>query len=161
MTCPKLAWPISNTGGKRKKRSDGIDILVGPYVLDIGASCKFRNMMLDCSPCLTKSRAGSGGHFIACLRRTMSIADIGRLQGAPTILVQALVEAAAGETSKVGRALGDAMSINVLTRLAPKALWSAGLIDALPLDIWSRTPPRTGMLPDVLYRRGDDIGDPL
>ncbi len=143
---------MSSTGGVRKN-SGGIDILAGThnYILDIGASSKFRCMMLDCSPCLSKSRAGNGGHFIACLRRTMSIADIGRLQGAPTILVQALVEAAAGDTSNVGRALGDAMSINVLMRLVPRALWSGGLIDALPLDVWSRTPPRSGMLPDALY----------
>jgi hypothetical protein len=49
----------------------------------------------------------------------MTIADIGRLQGATTIMVQALVEAAVGDTSKVGRALGDALSINVLMRLVP------------------------------------------
>jgi site-specific DNA-cytosine methylase len=83
---------------REKKQSDGIDILALPYVLDVGASPKFRCMMLDCSPCLTKSRAGTGGHFITCLRRTMTIADIGRLQGAPT----ALVESAGGDTSKVG-----------------------------------------------------------
>ncbi len=147
---------------RHKNKSGGIDILAGThnYILDIGASSKFRCMMLDCSPCLTKSRAGSGGHYIACLRRTMTIADIGRLLGATTVMVQALVEAAAGDTSKVGRALGDAMSINVLMRLVPRALWCAGLIDALPLDVWSRTPPRSGMLRDALYNRGDDMGDP-
>jgi len=127
---------------REKKQSDGIDILALPYVLDVGASPKFRCMMLDCSPCLTKLRAGTGGHFITCLRQTMTIADVGRLQGAPTALVNALVEAAGGDTSKVGRALGDAMSINVLMRLLPRALWSAGVIDALPFDIWSRHPAR-------------------
>lgn len=144
-----------------KKQAEGIDILALPYVLDVGASPKFRCIMWDCSPCLTKSRAGTGGHFITCLRRTMTIADIGRLQGAPTALLNALVEAAGGDTSKVGRALGDAMSINVLMRLLPRALWSAGVINALPLDIWSRTPPRSGILPDALYARGSDTGDPL
>ena len=48
--------------------------------------------------------------------------------------------------------MGDAMSINVLVRLVPRALWSGGLIDDLRLDVWSRTPPRSGMLPDALYR---------
>ena len=72
-----------------------------------------------------------------------------------------MVEAAGGDTSKVGRALGDAMSINVLMRILPRALWSAGVIDALPLNIWSRKPPRSGILPDALYARGDDMGDPL
>jgi len=52
----------------------------------------------------------------------MTIADIGRLQGATTVMVQALVEAAAGDASKVARALGDAMSINVLEALATGAV---------------------------------------
>ena len=59
----------------------------------------------------------------------------------------------------VGAAFGDAMSINVLMRVVPRALYAAGLIQRLPFDIWARRPPAEGILPDATYQRGKDVGD--
>ena len=146
-----------------KQKTDGIDILktrTRPYVLDANAGKKFRHIMLDCSPCLTRARAQKGGHFVTALRRMMNINEIGRLQGCPTSVTTALRDSAASDEA-VGAAFGDAMSINVLMRVVPRALRAVGLLKELPFDIWARKPPAQGVLPDVTYKRGNDVGDKL
>ena len=75
-------------------------------------------------------------------------------------MAREFLDAVGGDEKIVGQGVGDAMSLNVLMRVLPRALYSAGLIDALPFDVWSRTPPAAGILPDVLYERGADVGDP-
>ena len=37
---------------------------------------------------------------------------------------------------KLGHALGNSISINVLERLIPRVLVMAGLVETVPLDIW-------------------------
>lgn len=38
----------------------------------------------------------------------------------------------------IGRALGNAMSRNILDRLLPRVLFAAGLLRTLPTDRWER-----------------------
>ena len=58
------------------------------------------------------------------------------LQGLPRAILNKLIQAAGGNGRTVGQALGDAMSIYVLMRLLPRALYSTGLLDSLPQDVW-------------------------
>jgi len=59
----------------------------------------------------------------------------------------------------VGRAFGDAMSMNVLMRVLPRALRSAGYIQQLPPDRWADI-PKIGRLPDAVYRLDDPSAFP-
>ena len=56
------------------------------------------------------------------------------MQGVPGAAVAAMLEAVERNERMVGGALGDAMSVNVLTRLLPRALYAAGLLAHLPDD---------------------------
>ena len=88
----------------------------------------------------------------------MNINEIGWLQGCPTNVTAALLDSAMKEEA-VGAAFGGAMSSNILTRVVPRGLYAAGLIQQLPFDIWARRPPAEGILPDATYQRGTDVGD--
>ena len=93
----------------------------------------------------------------------MTVQEIGRLQGCPTSVTNALRGSHVTDDG-IGAAFGDAMSINVLMRVLPRALCAAGLLRELPIDMWdmwARQPPAQGLLPDVMYNRGQDVGDPL
>lgn len=84
------------------------------------------------------------------LGRFMSIYEIGGLQGVPKDWVDELL--AAHDVATVGKAFGDAMSLNVLMRLLPVALYSAGLIPEVPKDKWAAdNVPKTGCLPSAVY----------
>lgn len=60
--------------------------------------------------------------------------------------------------SKVAKAFGDAMSLNVLMRILPRALASAGLLagDDEFKDVWEAIPAR-GSLPGVMYERPNPV----
>jgi hypothetical protein len=126
-----------NNAGKRaffwrreKERSDGVDFLKSTssstttYVLDAHAGNDFRHIMLDCSTCLTRARAQRGGHFVTALRRMMTVQEIGRLQGCPTSVTNALRGSHVTDDG-IGAAFGDAMRINVRMRVLPRALYAA------------------------------------
>ena len=90
----------------------------------------------------------------------MHVIEMARLHDLPSTVPRELLDAIGSDDKIVGQGVGDAMSLNVLMRVLPRALYAAGLIDALPFDVWARTPPAAGILPDVLYERGVDVGDP-
>jgi hypothetical protein len=52
------------------------------------------------------------------------------------------------------RALGDAMSLNVLMRIIPRAVHASGLLPKwVPSDVWARTSTLRGQrLPDAVLR---------
>ena len=145
---------------RKKMRMERIDIFKQWYVIDIHAGKNYRHMARNRSPCITKSRGATCGYFITRLKRRMQVVEMARLQGLPSSLAREFLDAVGGDEKLVGQGVGDAMSLNVLMRVLPRALYAAGLIDALPFDVWARTPPAAGILPDVLYERGADVGDP-
>ena len=53
-----------------------------PFALDIFAG-RNPHYMLDKVPCLTRSRAGSGGFYISCLSRCLTVEEMLNLQGLP------------------------------------------------------------------------------
>lgn len=130
---------------KRFAKSNGAP--VRDLVVDAGASKRFCTGMAGRSPCLTKSR--SFGHYLCDENRYMNLHEMGALQGIPKLWVDSMATCQSETT--IGQALGDAMSICTLMRLLPRALYSAGLIDALPRDIWEKGDESSGHLPDALY----------
>ncbi len=53
-----------------------------PFVLDIFAG-RSPHYMFDKVPCLTRNRAGSGGFYISCLSRCLTVEEMLNLQGLP------------------------------------------------------------------------------
>lgn len=106
------------------------------FCYDAGASWSYVQCLKDKCPCLTRSR--SSGHYLPKLRRFISVLEHGSLQGLPHSATRYMVEAANGDERVVRAALGDAMSLNVLMRVLGKALYSAGLVAAIPSDPWQQ-----------------------
>ena len=102
----------------------------------------------------------SGGHWIYQLRRKTSIYEMAALQGLPQVILQRMMETSVGEAF-LGAAIGDAMSINVLMRVLPVALASAGILssgEASTLDVWRHASAVSGAMPDALYVRKGCVG---
>ena len=107
---------IRNKGGRPSKEF---------WFIDIDASEERTYWIKDTCPCLTKSR-GSHGFYVTKLRGMMTLREVARFQGLDPAKLQM-------DTSGIGRtawgqALGDGMSLNVLTRVLNNALFSAGLV---------------------------------
>ena len=157
---PRLDAPAALSAGAKKNvkkftkkfAKKNIDLADAWGVVDASAGPGFASAMLGCSPCLTKTRGGSGGHYLAKLGRYMNIYEIGGLQGIPKSWIDDMLEACPDE-GVVGRAFGDAMSMNVLMRVLPRALWAVGLIDSLPPDVWATASTSVGQMPECIYAR--------
>jgi hypothetical protein len=81
----------------------------------------------------------------------MTVHEMAALQGVPRNILDRML-ATTQTPADVGAALGDAMSINVLMRILPRALASAGLIaDGQCTDIWKSSTAIAGVMPDALY----------
>lgn len=123
------------------------------YVVDANAGKSFRHAMAGCSPCITRSRGRSNGHYLFALSRFMSCEEIGRLQGFPIKTIKALQLAA--PDADLGGAFGDAMSLNILLRLLPRVLYAAGLVRSV-VDMWGDVHQTLGRatrtMPDDLYK---------
>ena len=94
-------------------------------VVDVGSSAKWSRVMRGCSPCLTASRAKTGGHFLFTCRRLMTETEICRLQGIPDGRFD--YEMANVSQTKFLHAVGNAMSSNVVARILARALPAAVL----------------------------------
>lgn len=81
--------------------------------------------MLGQSPCLTRTRAAAGGHWISTRSRLMSIPEMLRLQGMSPDL-----NAAGISVRQMGCMIGNAMSVNVLERLLVRLLPAVGLLNS-------------------------------
>ena len=152
-------------------------------VIDTAASARYSTSMVGCVPCITKSRGRqlcfikallvlltyqfahyaisysprslvdrSGGHWISKLNRHTSLFELAGLQGLPRCILDRMLETSQTH-GDIGAAIGDAMSINVLMRLLPLALDSAGLLNEPCRDVWKDSAGVFGMMPDSLYIR--------
>ena len=84
--------------------------------------------------------------LVSRLKRRLHVVEMARLQGLTSHMAREFLDAAGGDEKIVGQGVGDAMSLNVLMRVLPRALDAAGLIDTMPLDVWARHPPAAGIL---------------
>ena len=118
----------------------GDQVATQEYILDVAASEAFQSARRYHCPCLTRSRLKTSptGFFIPKLRRRLSVAEAGKLQGWPTALLKDLQNNFSD--SELGAALGDAMSVNVLGKVLIQCLVSIGAVspeDAETLDPWT------------------------
>jgi site-specific DNA-cytosine methylase len=140
---------------KRRMEVKGVDLDKQTVFVDVMASASFSTHRLDCCPCITATRGSQGGFYVTSQKRMTSVEEMARLQGFPTKYAKALLEA--GSKPQVGHAIGNAMSVNTLTRLLPKVLVAAGLVRPGEIvDPWKHITQafvkQSKLLPDDLYR---------
>jgi hypothetical protein len=83
----------------------------------------------------------------------MTPTEIAAFQGMPRIITKLLLNTNPGEAN-FGRAIGDAMSLNVLMRLFVKLLPYVGLATQCKLkDRWGTGMSTAGMMPDAVLDR--------
>lgn len=104
-----------------------------PVIIDIDSSVDFSSWRLGYTPTITAAR-GATGFFCTTLGRRLCVSEMLRLQGFRPETVS--WEAAGVPRTKMGKAIGNAMTCSILERLLPRILWSAGLIPKLPKDMW-------------------------
>ena len=115
-----------------------LDKDVNPFevhaVVDAGSSEKFSCMMVDKFPCITATRGKSLMYWLSSKMRMVELEELCRLQGFQLETLRH--EEAEVRATSVGHMVGNTMSVNILERLLPRLLFSAGLISHLPPDRW-------------------------
>ena len=107
-----------------------------PRFLNI--NCAQRTVSKDsrCSPCLTRSRCVSGGHWITNMRRMMTRHEVEVLQGFPA----GRIRLPAGVSEKVyAGMLGNAFTVPVVGRVCLALLRTVGIVDPTWPDVWARS----------------------
>ncbi len=139
---------------KEKLQKAGVNYKEKPCFVDVMASKAFAQVQIGKAPCITATRAAQGGYYITTKRRLTTLTELGRLQGWPTWKIATLLGTNVPPRI-IGHAIGNGMSVNVLMRLLPRALWAAGLLESPAKDIWkkyTRNCPAE-VMPDDWYRR--------
>lgn len=106
-----------------KLKADGIDGLKSRYVADIGGSRDRVVYMEGVSPCLTRSRASSGGHWLTWKQRKMTSSEVLALQGVPPGRIPAGVLS----DRQLGAIAGNAVPVPLLRRVMKALFKAAGL----------------------------------
>ena len=101
-----------------------------PAVIDHGASRG--SVTFGASPTLTAARAKTGGFWLLHKGRTMTLDEIMRLQGMRPSRFQLTCGM---RPSAMGKAVGNAMSGNVLHRVVARIAWALGMDEVR--DQWS------------------------
>jgi len=130
--------PPESSGTKRrnvlaaleKLTTEGHDPMTIPAVVDHGSTNL--NFAIGYSPCITKARASTHGHWITCLQKEMSINDMLRLQGVPEWRVRGWKNHIA--TGNFLGIIGNAIPVPLLERIFMRALYAAGLVNSRIVD---------------------------
>ena len=133
----------------------GADFESEACLVDLHAAKRFANATVDKMPCLTASRGEHGGYYLTNQDRMTSVEELARLQGWTTDDAKRL-KSSGQSANKLGKALGNAMSVNVLYRVLPRALYAAGLLVSKADDVYKRElcdlkQFRKRLLPDALH----------
>ena len=108
---------------RKRIRAKGIHSKHKICAMDLLASAKRGSFMVDCVPCLTRSRASCHGYWLTKLDRMLTHIEMLRLQGLPDELA-ALANTAGVSDSQLGLMIGNSMSVNVLVHVL-HAIWNA------------------------------------
>lgn len=119
----------------------GQDMWNKGFVLDVQASPRFQHPMVNCSPCLLKTRCAQAGYYIPKLQRRLLSEEVARLQGLPHPVFAAMSALEGLSARALDAAAGDAMSVNVLMLALRRCCDSAGLTRLGPSrDFWLHCP---------------------
>ena len=90
------------------------------YIGDLQTSSSRRvNVMLDCCPCITKTRASAGGYYSFLRRRFLDLDDMFALQEVPRSRLQMPPTVSARQ---MGGMIGNAMHVHMVARLLCRLL---------------------------------------
>ena len=106
-----------------------VEPLSGPAALDIFASrgrASQGRPMVGLVPCLTRTRAASGGYWITGIDRLLTTREMLRLQGLPEHFTE-LAENSHVTDRQLRQMIGNAMSVNVLVAIMSRLLPAVGL----------------------------------
>merc|ERR1712039_171906 len=92
--------------------------------------------MVECCPCLTANRSRQKGFFVLQRGSLMHLEEIGALMGRQKQDIEKLKQQGISE-SDIGFALGNGQPLNVVERLLRELLFSAGLLECQPDDVWA------------------------
>ena len=104
----------------------GGDPLREPWLVDVDASKKYRRVALGACPCLTRSRAGSGGFYVTNVGSRMGAEAMLKLQGQDPDRMQ---RPPSISKRKFQECIGNAVTATVLARVLWKLLLAIGLAD--------------------------------
>jgi hypothetical protein len=118
-----------------KQMEKGVSPATQTIVTDTRSSRKFARASVDKFMCITAEKGRAYGMWISTSGRQVTSEDFLEMHGMP---VRFFEPGACGvSSSKFGQMLGETISLNVLMRYIPPALYSAGLIERLPTtDCW-------------------------
>lgn len=122
----------------KRLKEDGLNVSSLPeeVIVDAAAGKNFFSYMIGNCPCITKARGGANGFYLIGKKRYLSLEEVGALQGWTPKHIEVMLENGKDSRSRLGQAFGDAMSINVLARVLPRALWSVGLVAEASSESW-------------------------
>ena len=111
------------------------------FIVDVDASVRYQHALVNCSPCLTKTRCKGHGYYIPKLARRLRPEEMARLQGLPSAVADKLMKVQDVPHRAFEEGLGDGMSVNVVQTVVRRCLDAAGLT-ALGegKDWWLRCP---------------------
>jgi hypothetical protein len=109
-----------------KLQAKNVNPFITPVVIDTHSSPRFSNYALDACPCITRTRAAQRGYWCSTKGGYLDAAELSKLQGFRCDEVA--WEAAGVKERAYCGALGNAMSLNVVVRLLPRALYSAKIV---------------------------------
>jgi hypothetical protein len=117
---------------RRKLDKEGVDMddAEDEIVVDAAAGPKFFQVMQGVCPCITKARGGQLGHYLLQAGRHVNIYEVAGLPGWKREWVDVMLDAN-DSVSELGKAFRDGMSLNVLQRVLPRALYSVNLLQEL------------------------------
>ncbi len=130
----------------RKLQKRGVNIRRRTIAINVEATRKYCCAMVECVPCITASRGRDGGHYILQRESKLSLEEIGKLMGIDEGIVVRMV-ATGVPACRIGEALGNGQSLNVLERLLARLLYAAGLVEARLPDVWESASSRALQMP--------------
>ena len=124
--------------------------------IDVFASPKFSQSKVELCPCITATCGQQGGFYITNRQRMTTVKELGRLQGWPTECVTRMINCPEVSLKHVRHSIGNGMTVTVLVRLLPRALYCAGLLAEKPVDVWkhadcNKKGAKYKRLPDDMY----------
>ena len=119
----------------RQAKKKGYDPEVQNIFVDLEASERFATWRHDLCPCITRTRAASGGLYITSRKRRLCTAEMLKLQG---IRPENMRKYGKMSPAVLNAAVGNAMSACILERLLPRIAYAIGSVPERMPDEWCR-----------------------